>query len=312
MQETIIRIDNLVVSYGRPGSGGTQALRGVSLEVQKGEIFGLLGPNGAGKTTLLSVLECLLKPQSGRVEVQGLDVTRHPARVRRLLGNQLQQTALIDDLTVQELVQLYAALYQVYLSPAEIRALLERFELADQARVYPRRLSGGQRQRLALAIAIAHGPQIVLLDEPTSALDPQARRKMWALIRDLHEEGRTVILTTHSMEEAEALCGRVTIIDQGRLVADGTPARLVAGLQAGTMIRTDLDLPLEVILPLPGVLHARHSGQYLEVETRQPNETLAALAALAGQRNRLLGEVSMRQPNLEDVFLQLTGRPLES
>ncbi len=310
MDETMIQIERLSVSYGKTGPEQVQALRGISLEVQKGEIFGLLGPNGAGKTTLLSVLEGLIKPQEGQAFLNGLDAVHQKDRTRRLLGTQLQQTAMIDDLTVQELVTLYASLYQVYLTRAQVSALLERFGLAEKARVYARRLSGGQRQRLALAVAVAHNPKIVLLDEPTSALDPKARRDMWTLIRSLHEEGRTVILTTHSMEEAEALCRRVAIIDRGRLVASGPPARLIANLEAGTIIKTDLELPLDLVLPLPGVVQARYTGQRLEVETHTPDDTLAALAALARKHDRRLGDVSLRQPNLEDVFLQLTGRPL--
>lgn len=311
MEEAIIQIENLVVNYGRPGPRQVQALKGVSLEVYRGEIFGLLGPNGAGKTTLLSVLEGLVKPGSGRVRVQGIDVTRDPTGVRRLLGTQLQQTALIDDLTVEELIYLYASLYQVFLTKEQIYSLLERFDLVEQRRVYPRRLSGGQRQRLAVAAAIAHDPQIVLLDEPTSALDPQARRKIWGMIRSLHEDGRTVILTTHSMEEAELLSGRVSIIDRGQQVAEGSPARLIASLDAGTMISTVLELPLEEVQAVPGVVKARYTGQHLEVESWQPNETLAALTALAERYRQPLGEVSMRQPNLEDVFLHLTGRALQ-
>jgi len=310
MEETMIQIENLSVAYGRPGRDQVQALKGVNLEVQRGEIFGLLGPNGAGKTTLLSVLEGLVRPQEGRALLGGMDAMRRKDRTRRLLGTQLQQTAMIDDLTVQELVELYASLYQVYLSKAQVLELLERFGLADKARVFARRLSGGQRQRLALAVAVAHDPKIVLLDEPTSALDPKARRDMWALIRRLHEEGRTVILTTHSMEEAEALCRRVAIIDRGRLVASGPPARLIANLEAGTIIKTDLELSLDLILPLPGVVQAHYTGQRLEVETRTPDETLAALSALAREHNSRLGDISLRQPNLEDVFLQLTGRSL--
>jgi ABC-2 type transport system ATP-binding protein len=307
----MIQVRDLVAVYGSRGPRQIQALQGVSIEVEQGEIFGLLGPNGAGKTTLLSVLEGLHPPSGGEVRINGLSLPGHAREVRRSLGVQLQQTALIEDLTVRELLFFYAALYEVFPARGEVEALLDRFDLAEKAATYPRRLSGGQRQRLALAVAVVNNPQIVLLDEPTGALDPQARRKMWALIRRLHEEGRTLLITTHSMEEAEALCRRVAIIDRGRLIAAGTPARLVSGLGAGSLIKTDLDLPLEAVQPLPGVVRVRYTGQHLEVETRQPNDTLAALSSLAQQHGRRLGEVSLRQPNLEDVFLTLTGRPLE-
>jgi ABC-2 type transport system ATP-binding protein len=312
MNETMIQIDQIQAVYGRPGPGQVQALRTVSLEIEKSEIYGLLGPNGAGKTTLLSVLEGLHPPASGSVRIAGLDVASNATAVKKLLGIQLQQTALMDDLTARELVTLYASLYELYLSRREVENLLARFGLEDKANVYPRRMSGGQRQRLALAVAVANDPQVVLLDEPTGALDPGARRAIWSLIRELHQEGRTVLITTHSMEEAEALCRRVAIIDQGRLVAADTPGHLIARLGAGSMIKTDLDLPLEVVQPLPGVLQARYTGQHLEVETRQPSETLGELGRLAVQYGRRLGDVTVRQPNLEDVFLHLTGHSLEA
>lgn len=312
MKETMIEVKELQAVYGRPGEQQVQALQSISLTIHAGEIYGLLGPNGAGKTTLLSVLEGLHPPAAGRVRVAGLDVSRQPKEVKRLLGIQLQQTALLDDLTTRELVALYAALYEVFLTRREVERLLERFGLGDKAGEYPRRLSGGQRQRLALAVAVANNPQIVLLDEPTGALDPGARRAIWDLIRELQREGRTVLITTHSMEEAEALCRRVAIIHQGRLVACDTPGRLIAGLQAGAMIKTDLDLPLEVVQPLPGVLQVRYTGQHLEVETRQPNETLGELGRLASRYGQRLGDVTVRQPNLEDVFLKLTGHQLQA
>jgi len=185
---------------------------------------------------------------------------------------------------------------------------LARLDLEEKAQKLARRLSGGQKQRLALALALANDPQVVLLDEPTSALDPRARRAMWGVIRELHKEGKTVVLTTQAMEEAEALCGRVSIIDQGRIVACDTPARLIAELGAHPVLKTSLDLPLEQAETLPSVRAARYSGQYLEIETAQPQATLAALQERAAALGRSLGDVMLRQPNLEDVFLKRTGR----
>jgi ABC-2 type transport system ATP-binding protein len=226
------------------------------------------------------------------------------------LGIQLQKTALLDDLTVAELVQVYSALYEVFLTREQITRLLAGFELADLQGRLARRLSGGQQQRLALALAVANNPEVVLLDEPTAALDPHARRSVWDIIRRLHDEGRTVLITTHAMEEAEALCGRVAIIDQGRIIACGSPAELVAGLGASPVLKSTVDLPLDQVRGLPGVESARYTGQHLEVETGQPQTTLAALQALAARLGRSLSDVILRQPNLEDVFLRLTGRPL--
>ena len=311
MRGAAIQIDRLSATYGRRAKL-VQALRDVTLEIRAGEIFGLLGPNGAGKTTLLSCLEGLHEPAEGRVRVGGLDVSVEPAAAKRNLGIQLQHTALLDDLTVAELVEVYAALYEVYLNADQVSELMERFGLSEHCNNLARRLSGGQKQRLALALSVANDPEIVLLDEPTSALDPHARRAVWGIIRELHGEGRTIVITTHAMEEAEALCGRVAIIDAGRTVACDTPARLIAGLDAHPVLKTSLDAPLEQVRSLPGVCATRYSGQYLEIETSQPQLTLPALHGLALQLGGSIGDVMLRQPNLEDVFLKLTGKQLSA
>jgi ABC-2 type transport system ATP-binding protein len=311
MEENVIRVESLSAIYGR-GVNRVQALADVDLEVRAGEIFGLLGPNGAGKTTLLSCVEGLHRPAQGQVWVGGLDVSSQPTAAKRKLGIQLQHTALLDDLAVAELVEVYAALYEVYLTTQQVNQLLDRFGLADDRGKLARRLSGGQKQRLALVLAVANNPEIVLLDEPTSALDPHGRRAMWDIIRQLHAEGRTVVITTHAMEEAEALCGRVAIIDTGRVIACDTPARLIAALDAHPVLKTGLDVPLEQVRSLPGVHTTRYSGQYLEIETSQPQATLAALHELALQLGRSIGDVMLRQPNLEDVFLSLTGKQLSA
>jgi ABC-2 type transport system ATP-binding protein len=304
---TAIHIQNLSANYG-----AVQAVRNVSLEVQSGEIFGLLGPNGAGKTTLLACIETLHRPASGTVQVGGLDVTHQASMVKRKLGIQLQRTALLDDLTVDELIEVYAALYDVYPSADEKTKLLARFDLTDQRSKPARRLSGGQQQRLALALAVANNPEIILLDEPTTALDPHARRGLWSIVRQLHEDGRTILLTTHSMEEAEALCGRVAIMDQGQIIACEAPARLVANLGLNSVLKATVELPLEQVRSLPGVQSARYSGQYIEIETSQPQTTMTALQELAARLGRSISEVATRQPNLEDVFLKLTGRSLSA
>jgi ABC-2 type transport system ATP-binding protein len=309
MNGTIIRIDDLSAGYGR-GKRWVQALQDVSLTIERGEIFGLLGPNGAGKTTLLSCVEGIHKPAQGGVWIDGACVEQQPRAAQRLLGVQLQHTALLDDLTVAELARVYAALYQVYLTAAQIRELLARFGLQDKAKTLARRLSGGQKQRLALALAVANYPQIILLDEPTSGLDPRARRAVWDIVRALHQEGRTIVITTHAMEEAEALCGRVAIIDGGRIVACNSPMQLIAGLDTYPVLKTGFDAPLTQVGALPGVRMARYSGEYLELETAEPQTTLAALQALAGELGRPIGDITLRQPNLEDVFLKLTGRTL--
>ena len=305
MLKPIIDTTNLTAAYGP-----VTALTGVNLTVNKGEIFGLLGPNGAGKTTLLACVEGLHKPKQGQVRVGGIEVQADPSATKRQLGIQLQKTALLDDLTVVELVEVYAALYEVYLNSEQIHSLLSRFDLLEKRNTLARRLSGGQQQRLALAVAIANDPQIVLLDEPTSALDPHARRAVWDVIRQLHDEGRTIVLTTHAMEEAEALCGRVAIIDRGRIIACDTPSSLIANLKLNSMLKATVELPLEQVRTLPEVSQARYTGQHLEVETARPEVTLTALHDLASRSGRSIRDVMLRQPNLEDVFLKLTGHAL--
>lgn len=219
---TVIEIRDLYLSYG-----AVKAVDGVSLDVRAGEVFGLLGPNGAGKSSTLACIEGLRRPDSGFVRVGGLDAARQPQQVKAMLGVQLQKSALFENLTAVELIQFYAALYDVYPSRADIDSLLERFGLAQKRRSRAVQLSGGQQQRLALALATINNPRVILLDEPTASLDTQARRGVWALIRRVQAEGRTIVLTTHYLEEAEALCDRVGIIDSGRLVALGSPRELV-------------------------------------------------------------------------------------
>lgn len=305
MSQPMIDAQNLTAAYG-----SVTALNGVNLRVEKGEIFGLLGPNGAGKSTLLACIEGLHKPKQGQVQVGGLNVQSDSAATKRKLGIQLQKTALMDDLTVTELVEVYAALYEVYLSSEQITQLLKQFDLVEKRNTLARRLSGGQQQRLALAVAIANDPQIVLLDEPTSALDPHARRAVWDIVRQLHDEGRTIVLTTHAMEEAEALCGRIAIIDRGQIVACDTPGALIANLQLNSMLKATVELPLDQVRALPSVSNARYTGQHLEMETSKPELTLTALHELASRSGRSIRDVMLRQPNLEDVFLKLTGHAL--
>jgi ABC-2 type transport system ATP-binding protein len=222
--EPIIEVQDLVIAYKE-----LRAVDGLSLSVLRGEIFGLLGPNGAGKTSTLASIEGLRRPDAGSVRVDGHDISRRaPAAVKRLIGVQLQSSAMFSELRLTELLELYAALYEIFLSRAQILELLDRFGLAQKAAARAEQLSGGQQQRLSLALAIVNDPRIVLLDEPTNGLDPQARRGVWALIRRMKAEGRTVLLTTHSMEEAQELSDRVGIIDSGKLLVLGTPQDLIA------------------------------------------------------------------------------------
>ena len=220
----MISVSNLRRAYGE-----VEAVRDVSFEVMRGEVFGLLGPNGAGKTTILETLEALRPVQHGTVTVNGLDVSAEPYRVRRTVGVQLQQSAFFDHLNLVELLRLFADLYE---TDADATGLLETVGLASKARALAKNLSGGQRQRFSIATALVNDPVVVFLDEPTSGLDPQARRRLWDIVRSLRERGRTVVLTTHYIEEAEALCDRVGILDEGRLIALDSPRNLVLALLA--------------------------------------------------------------------------------
>lgn len=221
--DVMIDLKDVRVTYG-----SRLVVDNLNLTIRRGEVFGLLGPNGAGKTTTLSCIQGLIRPDAGSVWVDGFDVARDPMTVKRLLGVQLQKTALFPMLTLREMVMFFASLYDRFPPEPEILDLLERFGLRQKASARPGQLSGGQQQRLSLALAMVNDPSIVVLDEPTTALDPQARRGVWGIIERFREDGRTVLLTTHAMEEAEVLCDRVGIIDAGRLVALGTPRELIA------------------------------------------------------------------------------------
>ncbi len=307
--ENVIEVSQISAHY-KTARQRVNALNDVNLRVKRGEIFGLLGPNGAGKTTLLSCIQGLHQPDAGSVAVAGLDVMKHDAQVKRMLGVQLQRTALMDGLKAAELIEAYAALYDTFLTREQIHSLLKRFDLVDQANKLARQMSGGQQQRLSLAIAVSTDPAIVLLDEPTEALDPGARRAVWAMIREFKEQGRTVVLTTHSMDEAESLCGRVAIMDRGRVVACDTPQQLVAGMGINPMLKGTIELPLEQVRLLAGAAAVRYTGGNLEIETAQPTATLNALYELAAKHGRTLRDIAIRQPNLEDVYLKLTGYSL--
>jgi ABC-2 type transport system ATP-binding protein len=222
LDSLLLDVEELRITYGP-----RVAVDGLSFSVRSSEIVGLLGPNGAGKTSTLSAIEGLLVPSSGRVRVAGLDVRERPLDARANLGVQLQATSYQKDLSVAEILHLYGGLYGITLTPPAIRALLVALELQDCGHMTSRQLSGGQLQRLALATATLHDPPLLLLDEPTSGLDPQSRRHFWSKIESMRDAGRGVLLTTHSMEEAHAVCDRVVIIDHGRLIATGPPRDII-------------------------------------------------------------------------------------
>jgi ABC-2 type transport system ATP-binding protein len=304
-----IQIEDLYVQYG-----SLVAVKGVSFDVRAGECFGLLGPNGAGKTSTLSVIEGLRQPTRGRATVAGHDMRREATQAKRVIGVQLQSSQYFPDLTTIELVQLTASFYHLFPSRKQALEQLERWGLGEKGGAKVGELSGGQQQRLSLVLALVNDPQIVLLDEPTTGLDPQARRSIWQQIRQLKAEGRTVILTTHYIEEAEMLCQRVGIIDHGALIALDTPEALIARLgAASTLTATILELTPEQVAEaraLPGAAAASYEDGRLEIQTTQPIEALVALQQLTIDAGQPIRDVTIRQPNLEDVFISLTGHAI--
>lgn len=301
----VIELENLEVAYK-----DFKAVRGINLQVRQGEIFGILGPNGAGKTTTLSVIEGLRQPTNGTARVLGKDVVKEGRAVRSKIGVALQSTSFFEGLSLVELVELYASMYDIYPSRARINQLLERFNLGEKAKVQPRHLSGGQAQRMALLLSIINEPEIVFLDEPTTGLDPQARRNIWDIIKELRAEGRTIVLTTHYMEEAQELCHRLAIIDAGQIIALGTPGELINKLEQDVRITVTARLPLEEVQRLPGVTKALYEGERLLVYLTDADTSLLGLQQLAIQHKQPLADLSVKQPDLEDVFLTLTGRSL--
>jgi ABC-2 type transport system ATP-binding protein len=285
------------------------AVRGLHLQVPRGEVFGLLGPNGAGKTTSLEMLEGLVQPDAGEVRILGLDWRHHGAEIRSRIGVQFQSTQLDDKVKVREALEIFGSYYPKARKADDLLALLQ---LEDKAGAYQSRLSGGQRQRLALGLALVNDPELVFLDEPTTGLDPQARQSLWDLVRQLKSEGRTVLLTTHYMDEAEALCDRVGIMDHGQILQLGTPRELIAGLNQPSYAEIEFqgvapDVgPFAERLGLPVEVKAQHWTVVLSDPKRDLQQLLACVEAL----NLPMQQLHVRRASLEDVFLHRTGRSL--
>jgi len=301
--DVVIRVDNISKAFG-----SVEAVDALSFEVYRGEIFGLLGPNGAGKTTTLTIIEGLRSADAGSVGVLGMDISTDARAIKARIGVQLQSTSLLPDLAAIEQVMLFSRLYGKPFDLSEARSLLERFDLGEKARSRPGKLSGGQKKRLAIALALINDPEIILLDEPTTGLDPQSRRMLWGFIRDLQAQDRTIVLTTHYMEEAEELCDRVGIIDHGSLLALDTPMNLIDKLEGLSTISTSAPLPLDSAKEIPGVVEVNYDGEALHIQSRDVVLTLEGLLEQSKRLGVSLGNLHIRQPSLEDVFLQLTGR----
>jgi ABC-2 type transport system ATP-binding protein len=298
MHELAIEARDLRKRFGR-----VQAVAGISFAVARGEVFGLVGPNGAGKTTTLEMIEGLRRPDHGEAFILGQPVWPRPQAVQRRIGVQLQTTALFDFVSARELLELFGSFYGV-LPGGRVEAVLAQVGLEEKGRARVDELSGGQKQRLAIALALVHEPEVVFLDEPTTGLDPAARRQLWDVVRAIQAERRTVVLTTHYMEEAEQLCDRVGIVEGGELVALDTPLGLVRmlGRRSRVLFRAEgLDGGLAA---LPGVVETRLTDDGPELTTDDARATIAGLL----ERGVEIEELAVKRPTLEDVYLELTGR----
>ncbi|HXN21020.1 MAG TPA: ABC transporter ATP-binding protein [Candidatus Binatus sp.] len=304
MTGPVIQVEGLYKNYGT-----VTALRGVNFSVEEGEVFGLLGPNGAGKTTTVEILEGMRTPDRGLARVCGLDPEKSGSQFKEMIGAVLQSTSLPDKIRVKEAIDLFANFYRNH---ANTNDLLKRFQLEEKRDAFYSQLSGGQKQRLAIAMALVNNPQVVFLDEPTAGLDPQVRREIYDIIEELKRGKKTVLLTTHYIEEAERLCDRVAIIDYGRVIKIGTPRELKQASAGTTRIEVRLAKPVEngVLGQLDAVANAREfDGTYVLHSTRAPHTIVALVKQLESDNNELQS-LEMFSPSLEDVFIELTGRRL--
>jgi ABC-2 type transport system ATP-binding protein len=302
--DPVIRVRGLVKRYG-----DLVAVDGIDFEVARGEIFGLLGPNGAGKTTTVEILEGLRTPDAGETTVLGLDVAKDATAIKPRIGVSLQTAALYPKLTVIELIDLFRSFYKTSRPTAE---LIDALELGERKHARTSELSGGQRQRLAVALALVNDPELVFLDEPTTGLDPAARRALWDLVLDLKRKGRTVLLTTHYMEEAELLCDRLAIMDHGRILEMGTVQELVSKRFQERAVQFD---SLEAVADsdlaaMPAVTSVKHDAGVSLLYTRDVAATIGALLDITESRGLEPQNLLVRRATLEDVFLDLTGRAL--
>jgi ABC-2 type transport system ATP-binding protein len=304
MANYVLQVENLVKRYG-----DLEAVRGLSFSVEEGEVFGLLGPNGAGKTSTIEIMEGLRVPDGGRVSVCGLDPQKNSTELKHEIGAALQATSLPDKIRVIEAIRLFASFYK---RGRKVDELLKRFGLEEKRNSFYNQLSGGQKQRLALAMALVNDPKVLFFDEPTAGLDPQVRREIYDIIEELKREKKTIVLTTHYIEEAEKLCDRVGIVDHGKLIALGTPRELKERSVNTTRVEVRLAKPVATsdLKTLDGVVDAREvDGAYVLHCPRTAPAIVSLVKRLETEGNELVS-LEIATPSLEDVFIELTGRRL--
>jgi len=300
-----------------PATGEVVALQALDLDIAEGEFFGLLGPNGAGKTTTIGILTTRVLATAGSARVSGVDVASDAVRVRTHIGVVPQRPNPDRSLNALENLIYHAAYFGITRTVAEQRAreLMTRLDIADKAQAKVDQLSGGQQQRLMIARALIHEPDVLFLDEPTVGLDPQARLDLWAILRDLHSQGRTIVMTTHYMEEADRLCGRIGIVDRGKLLALDTPARLKERAPGGTLIELQLDADAQSLVPgvtaLEGVLRAEAQGTVLRAYSERGGRIISPLIQLVEDSGAHVRNIGLTEPSLETLFVSLTGRKLD-
>jgi ABC-2 type transport system ATP-binding protein len=299
-----IEVVNLTKRYGN-----LTAVDAISFSVERGETFGMLGPNGAGKTTTLEMIEGLKRPTSGSIRVEGIDVRKQPDAVKSIIGVQLQGSTFFENLSLCELIHVFAACYN---RKVDAHELLREVQLTEKADSNARELSGGQRQRLAIAIGLVNDPQVLFLDEPTTGLDPQARRNLWELVKLIKSKGKTIVLTTHYMDEAEVLCDRIAIMDHAKIVALDTTDQLLAktGVRSRIEFVASITPAGESFHTLAGVVGLEREGETHRVITSDAQATLGALFALGRAGSLQMRGLTVHRATLEDAFLKLTGRQL--
>ncbi len=297
----VIQVQSLVKTYD-----AVSALRGISIDIAAGGIVGLLGPNGAGKTTFVEILEGLRPETSGSVRVLGLDPGKNPVDLRRRLGIQLQHTEFPEALSVEETFRLFGAFYPKTL---EVAAVLEAVGLSAKRKASVRSLSGGQKQRLAIGLATLHDPELLILDEPTSGLDPIARRGIHEILRRLKALGKTILVSSHYLDEIEALADRVVILRSGEIVADGTPLELLARAEGGSTLWISIDKGIDPENLVPGARFEGRDGLLLRYTTKDSTAAIVGLGISLKSSGASLLDLRLRRPTLEDLYIQLIGDP---
>ena len=307
---TAIRCNNLVKTY--KGKPPVEAVRGIDLTVEEGQCYGVLGPNGAGKTTTIEILEGLMDATAGTAEIFGMSWREKAHEIRQRIGVSLQETKLSDRLTVGETVALFRSLYPAGLTPDEAIA---RVSLQEKKDTWIEKLSGGQKQRIAVATALVGDPELIFLDEPTTGLDPASRRELWEIISSFGEQGRTVLLTTHYMEEAERLCDRVAIFDQGKIIAEGTPDELIRSLGAEHVLEFSVEgdssrVSMHQLSQIQSVEKAEITDGVFHLTVGKPHTVLTEVVNQLAHSGIEMSSLTTRHASLEDVFVSLTGRHL--